>query len=178
MTRSSPAAGGGTAASHLFWSVIAGTRERQWVTTANFTSGPAFIEVLCAAAGRGVDVRILGNGRHIDKAVVRRASQSSYGALLEAGVRMFEYQRTMLHAKVLIAGGWANIGSSNFDHRSFGLDDELNVAFSDPGLVSELEKHFLADLDESEEMDLHRWRARPLHRRVVEHAGDLARQSF
>ncbi len=178
VTRSSSSAGG-TAASQLFYSVIAGARERLWVTTAYFTPGPAFVDVLRAAVRRGVDVRILVNGQRVDKGVVRRSSQLRYEALLEAGVRIFEYQRTMLHAKVMIVdGGWANIGSSNFDHRSFGLDDELNVAFCDRGVVTELEKHFLDDLDASEEIDLREWKRRPLRRKVVEHAGDLARQSF
>jgi len=178
VTRSSPSAGG-TAASQLFYSVIAGARERLWVTTAYFTPGPAFVDVLRAAAQRGVDVRILVNGQRVDKGVVRRSSQLRYETLLDAGVRIFEYQQTMLHAKVMtVDGGWANIGSSNFDHRSFGLDDELNVAFCDTGVVSELEKHFLDDLDVSREIDLREWKRRPLRRRVVEHAGDLARQSF
>ncbi len=178
VTRSSPTTGG-TAAAQLFYSVIAGARERLWITTAYFTPGQAFVDVLRAAARRGVDVRILVNGHRVDKEVVRRTGQLRYDALLDVGVRIFEYQRTMLHAKVMIVdGGWANIGSSNFDHRSFGLDDELNVAFYDAGLVTELEKHFLDDLDASEEIDLQRWRSRPLRRRVVERAGDLARQSF
>lgn len=178
VTRSS-ASGGGTAAARLFYSAIAGARERLWVTTAYFTPGQAFVDVLAAAARRGVDVRILVNGHRVDKEIVRRTGQLRYDALLDAGVRIFEYQRTMLHAKVMIVdGGWANIGSSNFDHRSFGLDDEINVAFYDAGLVTDLEKDFLDDLDASEEIDLERWRTRPLRRRLAERAGDLARQSF
>jgi cardiolipin synthase A/B len=178
VTRSSPTSGS-TAASQLFYSVIAGARERLWVTTAYFTPGPAFVDVLCAAARRGVDVRILVNGRRVDKEVVRRTGQLRYDTLIESGVRIFEYDHTMLHAKVLIVDdGWANVGSSNFDHRSFGLDDELNVSFYDAAAVAQLEKHFLEDLDGAEEIGLKRWRSRPLRRRVVEHAADLARQSF
>jgi len=178
VTRSSSTSGA-TAASQLFWSVIAGARDRLWVTTAYFTPGEAFVEVLRAAAERGVDVRILMNGRRVDKEVVRRTGQLRYDTLMESGVRLFEYHHTMLHAKVLIVDdGWANVGSSNFDHRSFGLDDELNVSFSDPGVVAELQKHFLDDLDGAEEIDLQRWRSRPLRRRVVERASDLARQSL
>ncbi len=178
VSRSSSSAGG-TAASQLFYSMIAGARERLWVTTAYFTPGPAFVDVLRAAAERGVDVRILVNGRQVDKEVVRRTGQLRYDTLMEAGVRIFEYHRTMLHAKVLIVDdGWANVGSSNFDHRSFGLDDELNVSFYDTGMVAQVEKHFLDDLDGAEEIDLQRWRERPLRRRLAERAGDLARQSF
>jgi len=177
VTRSSSTSGA-TAASQLFYAVIAGARERLWVTTAYFTPGQAFVDVLSAAAERGVDVRILVNGRRVDKEVVRRTGQLRYDTLIQSGVRIFEYHRTMLHAKVLIVDdAWANVGSSNFDHRSFGLDDELNVAFRDTGVVTELEKHFLDDLDGAEEIDLQRWRSRPLRQRIVEHAGDLARQS-
>jgi cardiolipin synthase len=84
----------------------------------------------------------------------------------------------MLHAKVMIADGWANIGSSNLEHRSLGLDDELMVALSDAGLVGELARQFHDDLAVSEEFDLDRWRRRPLAKRATEAAGDLLRQSF
>ena len=84
----------------------------------------------------------------------------------------------MLHAKVMIADGWANIGSSNLEHRSLGLDDELIVTFSDAGLLDELARHFHDDLSVSEEIDLDRWRRRPLTKRAKEVAGDLFRQSF
>ena len=109
---------------------------------------------------------------------MRETGQRHYGRLLESGVRIFEYQQTMLHAKVMIADGWANIGSSNLEHRSLGLDDELIVAFSDPALVGELAQHFSEDLEVSTEFDLDRWRKRPLRKRAREAAGDLLRQSF
>lgn len=175
--RSSPRSGG-TATSQLFYSAIAGACERLWITTAYFAPDEAFLDLLCEAPARGVDVRILVNGRQVDKEVVRETGQRQYGRLLEAGVRIFEYQRTMLHAKVMIADGWANIGSSNLEHRSLGLDDELIVAFTDPALVDELAQHFRDDLEVSEEFDLERWRRRPLSKRAKEVAGDLLRQSF
>ena len=84
----------------------------------------------------------------------------------------------MLHAKVLIADGWANIGSSNLEHRLLRLDDELIVAFWDPELVAELGRHFADDLDVSVEFDLERWKRRSLAKRAREVAGDLLRQSF
>jgi cardiolipin synthase len=177
VTRSSAKAGG-TAAALLFYAAIAGAQERLWLTTAYFAPGAAFVNLLGHAAQRGVDVRILVNGPNIDKEVVRRTAQRCYGALLESGVRIFEYQQTMLHAKVLIADGWANIGSSNLDHRSLGLDDELNVSVHDPGIVAELANDFLGDLDASEEFDLARWKDRSLRKRVGESASDLLRQSF
>jgi cardiolipin synthase len=175
--RSSPKAGG-TVALHLFNAVMAGAQERLWLTTAFLAPGKAFVDMLRAAARRGVDVRLLTNGPNIDKEVVREVGQNCYGPLLEAGVRIFEYQPTMLHAKVIVADGWANVGSSNLDHRSFGLDDELNVATADPGVVGELAQQFLDDLDVSEEYDLRRWRERSLVKRAKESSLDLLRQSL
>ncbi len=175
--RSSPRSGG-TATAQLFYAAIAGARERLWITTAYFAPDDALLDLLCQAPARGVDVRVLTNGPNIDKEVVRETGQRHYGRLLESGVRIFEYQQTMLHAKVMIADGWANIGSSNLEHRSLGLDDELIVAFSDPSLVGELAEHFTDDLQVSSEFDMERWKRRTLRKRAREAAGDLFRQSF
>ena len=175
--RSSPKAGG-TVVLHLFNAMIAGAGERLWITTAFLAPGKAFVDLLIAAAQRGVDVRLLTNGPNIDKEVVRQVGQRCYGPLLAGGVRIFEYQRTMLHSKVVIADGWANVGSSNLDHRSMGLDDEVNVAVDDPRVVGELARDFLDDLDASKEFDLDRWRQRSLAKRATESALDLLRQSL
>jgi cardiolipin synthase A/B len=169
---------GGTETAQLFHAAIAGARERLWVTTAYFAPDESLLDLIAAGARRGVDVRILVNGPNVDKEVVRETGQRHYRPLLEAGVRIFEYQRTMLHAKVMIADGWANVGSSNLEHRSLGLDDELIVAFSDPTLVARLAGHFEDDLDHSVEFDLERWKRRSLPKRAREIAGDLLRQSF
>jgi cardiolipin synthase len=177
VVRSSPRSGG-TATSQLFYAAIAGACERLWITTAYFAPDEAFLDLLCEAPQRGVDVRILVNGPNVDKEVVRETGQRQYGRLLDAGVRIFEYQRTMLHAKVMIADDWANIGSSNLEHRSLGLDDELMVAFSDDDLVGELARHFREDLRDTDEFDLERWHRRSLAKRAREAAGDLLRQSF
>ncbi|MGI8809774.1 MAG: phospholipase D-like domain-containing protein [Acidimicrobiales bacterium] len=174
---SSPGSGG-TATGRLFLAAVAGAKERLWITTAYFAPDNAFVDLLCDAPTRGVDVQILVNGPNVDKEVVRETGQHQYGRLLEAGVRIFEYQPTMLHAKVMIADGWANLGSSNLDHRSLGLDEELIVASSDPTIVDELAGHFGEDLEVSEEFDLERWRRRSLAKRARERTGDLLRQSF
>lgn len=175
--RSSPKAGG-TVALHLFNAAIAAAHKRLWLTTAFLAPGPALAGLLADAAQRGVDVRLLTNGPNIDKEVVRQVGQHCYGPLLKAGVRIFEYQPTMLHAKVLIADSWADIGSSNLDHRSLGLDDEINVAVTDPDIVGQLTRHFLDDLDHSKEFDLAHWNRRPLLKRATESATDLLRQSL
>jgi cardiolipin synthase A/B len=160
---------GSTDAEHLFYAAIACARERIWLTTAYFAPRRAFVDALCDAAGRGVDVRVLTNGPHIDKQVVRQAGRHTYERMLECGLRIFEYQRTMLHTKVLIVDtNWATVGSINFDNRSFALNDELNLSVRDRTVVAELEKHFLADVDDAAELDLAAWRARPGAVRVRE----------
>jgi cardiolipin synthase len=177
VTRSSVTTGS-TATAELFYAAITGARERLWLTTAYFTGGRFFMDALADAARRGVDVRILVNGPNVDKEVVRETGQRSYGKLLEAGVRMFEYQPTMLHAKVLIVDSWANIGSSNFDERSFALDEEVNIAMRDAAVLAQIEKRFHDDLGLSEELTLESWKARSLTKKAAEYASALLRQSF
>lgn len=178
VTRSTPI-GGPTALTQLFYAAIAGARHRLWMTTAYFAPDRAFQDALCAAARRGVDLRILVNGVRVDKEVARQAGHRSFGELLEAGARIYEYDKTMLHAKVLLVDdGWANIGSGNFDSRSFDLDLEINTAIYDPPLVKELESHFHEDLEASREMDLETWRRRPLRKRAAELATEAVRQSL
>jgi cardiolipin synthase len=102
-----------------------------------------------------------------------------YEQLLACGGRIFEYQRTMLHAKVLLVDShWVTVGSVNFDNRSFALNDELNISFGDPGVVAELEKHFLADHEDARELNLAAWRARPLAMRARELASALVRRKL
>ena len=137
------------------------------------------MDALCEAVGRGVDARVLTNGPHIDKQVVRQAGHRAYERMLECGVRIFEYQRTMLHAKVMVVdAGWATVGSINFDNRSFALNDELNLSLRDRGVVAGLEKHFLADLDEARELDLAAWRSRPVRLRAKELASAAVRREL
>ncbi|MBW3646776.1 MAG: cardiolipin synthase B [Actinobacteria bacterium] len=178
VTRSS-ATKGSTDIEELFYSAIAGARSRLWITTAFFVPPDAFVEALCASAGRGVDVQILVNGPNIDKEIVRRAGQRSYGRLLACGVRIFEYQQTMLHAKtLLIDGAWASVGSNNFSNRSLALNSELSFSLSDERIVAELEQHFRDDLRVSDEFDLTRWNSRPRRKRVVEGVTALVRDQF
>jgi cardiolipin synthase A/B len=170
---------GSTDAEHLFYAAIACARERIWVTTSYFAPRRAFLEALCAASARGVDVRVVTNGPHIDKQVVRQAGRHTYERMLACGVRIFEYQRTMLHAKVLIVdANWATVGSVNFDNRSFALNDELNLSVRDRAVVVELKRHFGADVDDAVELDLAAWRARPAVVRARELASAAVRREL
>ncbi len=177
VTRSS-ATNGSAEAEELFHVAIAAARERLWLTTAYFAPRPSVVEALTEAAGRGVDVRLLTNGPHIDKQVVRQAGRRTYSELMAGGVRVFEYQRTMLHAKVLTVDGcWSTLGSINVDNRSFALNDELNISFSDGGVAGVLDAHFLADLEDATEVTADRWVGRsPLARGKELVAGALRRE--
>jgi len=178
VTRSS-ATKGHTEAEELFFAAIEGARERLWLTTAYFAPRRAFTEALLRAVERGVDVRLLVNGPHIDKEIVRRAGHASYDHLLENGVRIFEFQPTMLHAKTLVIDErWATIGSINFDDRSFRLHEELNLSVSDDGCATELGGHFDEDLARSEELTLEAWRARPAHTRAIEKGSAILKRQL
>lgn len=131
------------------------------------------------ASRRGADVRIMVNGQEVDKEVARQAGRRCYARLLESGVRIFEYDRTMLHAKVLIVDDrWANVGSGNFDSRSLDVDLEINVALIDADLVDQFSGHFLEDLGLSTESDLETGSTRPAYARIGEYATELIRQSL
>jgi cardiolipin synthase len=170
---------GSTDAEYLFYTAIACARDRIWLTAAYFAPRRAFVDALCDAVRRGVDVRVLTNGPCTHYEVVRQAGRGCYDQLLSCGVRIFEYQRTMLHAKVLLVDSqWVTVGSVNFDNRSFALNDELNISFRDRGVVAQLEEHFLADLEDSREVELAAWRARPLATRARELASSLARRQL
>lgn len=178
VTRSSSAKGS-TALEQLFQLVISSARHRLWITTAYFAPSFGFVNQLCAAAQRGVDVRILVNGRRIDKEVVRKASQHSYEKLLSCGVRIFEYERARLHAKVIVADEcWANVGSANFDVRSLAQEEEVTVSIRDQRIATQLADQFLEDITESNEITLEAWRQRSLANRLGEQASELVRHSL
>ena len=124
----------------LYFLAIACARERLHLTAAYFAPRPAFVEALCDAADRGVDVRLLVPGENIDKPFVRKAGRGVYEQLLECGVRIWEYCPTMLHAKTLtIDGCWASVGSVNFDNRSFQLQDEATLCISSEEVTARLD---------------------------------------
>jgi cardiolipin synthase len=171
--------GGTRGLEEMLWAAVVGSKERLWVTTAFFAPRRAFVDALCDAAGRGVDVRILTGGPHQDKQVVREAGQRSYQRLLESGVRIFEYQQAKMHAKVItIDGVWANVGSSNFDNRSLSLNDEINISMQHASVVAELERQFGDDLEVSQELDFQSWSRRSMGKRAREYATELIRQSL
>jgi len=146
-------------------------KDRIRITTAYFVPDDGLIESLGAARDRGVTVEILLPGRHDDKRFVQLAGEAVYDRLLERGVRIWLYQPTMLHAKIMTVDGLvANVGSANFNARSTELDEEINLVALDPVLVELLDKQFDVDLERSEEIERGRWEDRSFGRRILETA--------
>lgn len=143
--------------------------DRIRVTTAYFVPDDELTECLGAASDRGVTIEILLPGPHGDKRFVQLAGQADYDRLLERGVRIWQYQPSMLHAKVMTVDRLvANVGSANFNARSTELDEEINLVALDPELVRLLDRQFEADLERSEEIQPGRWEDRSVGRRILE----------
>lgn len=153
---SSTPAGGGTTARILFQALIQCAKKSVSVTTPYFLPDRSARHALMRAAEkRGVQVRILVAGPHIDHPAVRRVSRHNSRHLLRAGAEIFEYQPSMIHAKLMVVDdAWCVFGSTNFDHRSFALNDEINVATLDYELAASLRRDFEEDLRHSRKLTL------------------------
>ncbi|MFD9003726.1 phosphatidylserine/phosphatidylglycerophosphate/cardiolipin synthase family protein [Streptomyces sp. NPDC059582] len=155
----------------LFRVMIETAEERIRLATAYFAPDAYFIELLCAAARRGVEVEILLPGRYTDKRVCQLAGQRYYEDLTDCGVKVFQYQPTMLHTKVLtVDRTTALIGSTNFNRRSLDHDEEVMLAVLDPTFTATLDRHFAEDLEHSELISPGRWKRRAPLQRVREAA--------
>lgn len=153
----------------LMRTLLQTAEDRVRITTAYFVPDEELISRLCDAADRGVEVDILIPGPFADKRVVQLAAETSYTRLLDHGVSIWNYQPTMLHAKLITVDGHvANIGSANLNRRSLSFDEEIDIVALDPGLVATLDDHFDEDLDRSVRIRPGRWQARSLTQRTVE----------
>jgi len=165
---------GSTSAERFLALSIAGARKTSYITNSYFAPGRNFIDMLSAAARRGVDVRVLTAGPMTDVQVVRSAGRAWYDTLLSAGVRIYEWQPTTLHSKTFVVDGeWASIGSMNFDNRSLALNDEATLMVLDPSIGRQMDQVFLDDLRYSEEITLPRFRQRSWLERIAERAANL-----
>jgi cardiolipin synthase len=170
---SSPGGGGESAQLLYLMSIAAAARSIQ-VSAAYFVPDNNEVRQFVAARARGVRVQILVPGTVTDSPVVRRASRSTWGELLRAGVEMYEYQPTFFHVKVMTVDGmWTSAGSTNFDSRSFSTNDEANLNIYDRAFAQAQEKIFAADLERSRRVTLEEWESRPLSERLWEHATGL-----
>jgi cardiolipin synthase A/B len=163
----------------LYFLAIASARDSLDLTAAYFAPRPAFVEALADAAKRGAEVRVLVPGPHIDKGFVRMAGRAVYDELLDAGVRIWEYQPTMLHAKTMVIdGAWSSVGSVNFDNRSFQLHDEATLCVQSEQFAGLLTEQFERDLEVSDEMRRGRFARRPARHRAQERVLQLARREL
>jgi cardiolipin synthase len=160
---------GSTAAERYLALSIAGARERLYVTNAYFAPDENFVALLTRAARRGVDVRLLVGGPLTDVRMARLAAHARFDSLLTAGVKVYEYAPTTLHAKTFVADGqWVSIGTMNFDNRSLALNDESTLMVLDSAAGKVMETVFLDDLRYATPVELATFRRRPWTRHVAE----------
>lgn len=173
IVKSSPSEGVSTV-KLLYALALVSAKESVCIANAYFIPDSDAIRALEGAVRRGVEVRVIVPGKWTDVPVVRAASRWHYERLLKRGVRIFEYQGTMMHAKTMVVDGiWTTIGSSNFDARSFRLNDEVNAGIWDETIAAQMETMFADDLSRSVEITLGRWSRRPWFSRVKESIADF-----
>ena len=123
---------------------------------------------------RGVRVRVILPGRHIDAEVVRRASRARLGQAARAGAEIYEYQPTMFHCKVMVVDDlWVSVGSTNFDNRSFSVNDEANLNVYDAEFAQRQSAVFEQDLKQSRRISLEEWGNRPWQEKLIERASSI-----
>jgi cardiolipin synthase len=172
VVNSAPSAGRSTRARVLFQTLLASAKESIHINSPYFLPDRSAQRELIKAAGRGVKVTVIAPGDHADHLMTRRASRRRYGKLLKAGIEIHEYQPAMIHVKALVIDGvWSVVGSTNFDNRSFGLNDEVNLAARCRPVALRLKEDFLRDLQASKQITLEMWERRPLSERIVEMLG-------
>lgn len=153
----------------LYYLSIVCARQKIYIENPYFVPNEAAIETLVEAKKRGVDVKIIVSAEHNDNALAYYNSYATYGPLLEAGVEVYAYNKTMLHQKVMVVDGlWSTVGTTNFDNRSFALNDENNVCVYDPGFAAKLEQSFLEDLAVAERITYESWKNRGIYHKVME----------
>jgi len=167
--------GGGAESMQLMYllSIAAATKSIK-LSMAYFVPDEVAIDTFVAALKRGVEVQIITPGPHIDTEVVRKASRASWGRLLRNGAQIYEYQPTMFHCKVMIVDDlWVSVGSTNFDNRSFAVNDEANLNVYDGKFARRQAEVFKQDLAHSRRVKLEEWENRPWQEKFTEHVAAL-----
>ena len=165
---------GSTPAERFIALSIASARRTLYVANSYFVPDDDFRKLLISARQRGVDVRILTVSDESDVKTTLWAGRGRYEQLLTAGIRIYEYQPTMMHSKTFIVDGmWGSIGSMNFDNRSLAFNNESNLVFLDATLGAEMNATFMDDLTRSKEITLEEVQRRPWHHRVLERGAGL-----
>ncbi len=172
VVNSTPSAGRGTRARMLFQLFLASAHKSIHINSPYFVPDRSARIELVRAVQRGVEVTVIAPGALNNHPIARRASRRRYGELIAGGVAIHEYQPTMIHAKVLIVDSlWTILGSTNFDNRSFGLNDEVNAALRDAELARRMEADFAADLARSLPVDYAAWKRRPRAEKLLAFLG-------
>jgi cardiolipin synthase len=175
VVRSSPTTGRSASARVLFQVLLASAKHRIYLSTPYFLPDKSIQdEIDHAIRQRGVEVKIITPGSGTDQPLTRRSSERLFGPLLKSGAHIYEYQGRMMHAKVMMIDSvWSVTGSTNIDPRSFSLNDEVNLATSDPDVTRQLETDFAEDLRNSREVSYEKWQHRGLPERLNEWFGGL-----
>ncbi len=175
MFSSSPS-GGSESMEMMYLLAITAARGSLDIASAYFVPDGITRRTLLGAARRGVRVRVIVPGKHTDEKTVRRASRGLWGELLRAGVQIHEYQPTMFHCKMMVVDGFmTSVGSTNFDVRSFRLNDEANLNLYDTGFAERMTRVFEADLQSARAITLQEWENRPWPEKVHERAAAMLR---
>jgi cardiolipin synthase A/B len=163
----------------IYLLAISSASERILMANPYFVPNNLAVSMLVEARRRGVDIEIIVPGPILDAGVVRRASKAKWGPLLEAGVKIYEYQPTFYHAKVMVVDDcWVSVGSTNFDNRSFRLNDEANINVFDQRFAGEQAQIFAEDRARSRQVTLEQWRHRPITERLEELVGRMVRREL
>ena len=154
----------------LHYTFIRAAQKRITIQNPYFLPDPAAIDALVEAAARGVEVRIMIPGSHVtDEPLAQHASHHHYGDLLKGGVQLYDYNRTLLHQKVIVIDSqWAALGSTNFDDRSFEINDEISLVMYDERIARELEETFDRDAKDATKLELSTWKSRPWSHKLLD----------
>ena len=160
---------GASSARVMYFLAISAAKKTIDIANPYFVPDHVSIDLFRDAVKRGVRVRVMVAGSSNDTMVTRLNSLRLYGALLKAGVHVYEYNRTMMHHKIMIVDGlWSTVGTTNFDNRSFSHNEENNVCVCDEGVATELLNTFERDLDVCEVVTLESWKRRSLPLKTAE----------
>ncbi len=161
---------GGSASMRLMYlAAITAAESSIDIAAAYFIPDRLMTEELVRVRRRGVRIRVLVPDKHTDSQVVRIVSRREWGPLLESGVEIYEFEPTMLHTKMLIFDGFmVSVGSTNFDTRSFELNDEASLNVYDTTFAADMTRVFESDLSRATRYRLENWRSRPLSQKLAE----------
>jgi cardiolipin synthase len=164
----------------LHYMAIHAARKSITIQNPYFLPDPDARGALLDAVKRGVDVRIMIPATHAtDAPIVQHASHHHYGTLLKGGVKLYDYEKTLLHQKVMVIDRcWASVGSTNFDDRSFEVNDEVSLVVYDERIAEELEATFERDLAHAKKVEFEPWKHRPVLHKMRDFASYLVNEQL